>query len=213
MSGYRQNAGLQPDTLSYFHSPTGNILGLYAASIFLPSIFTAFIGDYISSRYGRRIAIWIGSVFIIAGALVNGLAKNPGMFIGGASGRSSSSRAGRPPRYSVDPSAGRVILGSGGAITKVGAPALLHEIAHPRLRPVLGAVYYGFYYTGSLTSAWLCFAGLYINSEASWRMPCLFQVLGPTLVILITATAPESPRVRIVALSGTVRGERVQAAD
>ncbi|RSH90472.1 hypothetical protein EHS25_001077 [Saitozyma podzolica] len=173
--GYDQSllTGLQalPRWNSYFHSPTGNILGLYAASIFLPSIFTAFIGDYISSRYGRRIAIWIGSVFIIAGALVNGLAKNPGMFIGG-----------------------RVILGSGGAITKVGAPALLHEIAHPRLRPVLGAVYYGFYYTGSLTSAWLCFAGLYINSEASWRMPCLFQVLGPTLVILITATAPESPR-------------------
>lgn len=25
-------------------------------------------------------------------------------------------------------------------------------------------------------------------------MPCLFQIAGPTLVLLITATAPESPR-------------------
>lgn len=103
-------------TISYFGTPTGNILGLFAASIFLPSIITAFIGDWIAAKYGRRVAVWVGSVLIIIGALLNGLAQNTGQFIGG-----------------------RVILGSGGAITKVGAPAMLHEIAHPRLRGILGA--------------------------------------------------------------------------
>lgn len=34
----------------------------------------------------------------------------------------------------------RVIIGIGGAITKVAAPALLHEIAHPRLRAVFGTI-------------------------------------------------------------------------
>lgn len=34
----------------------------------------------------------------------------------------------------------RVIVGIGGGITKVAAPALLHEIAHPRLRATFGTL-------------------------------------------------------------------------
>jgi MFS family permease len=72
-------------------------------------------------------------VIIVIGALVNGLANSEGMFIGG-----------------------RIILGFGGGITKVCAPALLNEIAHPRLRPILACIYYPFYFFGSTISAWLC---------------------------------------------------------
>ncbi|WWD05340.1 hypothetical protein V865_003413 [Kwoniella europaea PYCC6329] len=173
--GYDQSllTGLQalPQWNAFFGSPSGNKLGLIAASIFLPSIVTAFIGDFIAYRYGRRYAIWIGSILILIGALVNALAVNLGMFIGG-----------------------RIILGSGGALTKVGAPSLLQEIAHPRLRPSLAGLYYGFYYTGSLTSACLCIAGLYIKGNWGWRFPAIAQIVGPSLVLIITSTAPESPR-------------------
>ncbi|WWC64939.1 uncharacterized protein I303_107553 [Kwoniella dejecticola CBS 10117] len=173
--GYDQSllTGLQavPQWNAFFGSPSGNKLGLIAASIFLPSIVTAFIGDYIAYRHGRRWAIWIGSILIFIGALVNALATNLGMFIGG-----------------------RVILGSGGALTKVGAPSLLQEIAHPRLRPSMAGLYYGFYYTGSLTSACLCIAGLYIPGNWGWRFPAIVQILGPSIVLAITVTAPESPR-------------------
>lgn len=89
---------------------------------------------------------------------------------------------------------GRVILGIGGTITKVAAPALLQEIAHPRLRSVLACLYYGTYYVGSTTSAWLCVAGLYIDGDWDWRFPCMFQIFGPLVVLSITCTAPESPR-------------------
>lgn len=41
-------------------------------------------------------------------------------------------------------------------MTKVAAPILLQESAHPRLRSPMGTMYYGFYYTGSLTSAIMC---------------------------------------------------------
>lgn len=118
---------------SYFNNPSRITLGLYASAIFLPSIVTAFVGDWIAAKFGRKPAVLIGSVLIITGALLNGLAQNPGQFVGG-----------------------RVILGSGGAITKVGAPALLHEIAHPRLRGTLGGIYYAVYYMGSGTSGLLC---------------------------------------------------------
>lgn len=47
-------------------------------------------------------------------------------------------------------------MGGGGGIAKVAAPALIQEIAHPRLRPMLACCYYPFFYFGSLLSALLC---------------------------------------------------------
>ena len=39
---------------------------------------------------------------------------------------------------------------------QVAAPALLHEIAHPRLRATFGTLYYGFYHLGGLISGLMC---------------------------------------------------------
>jgi hypothetical protein len=50
----------------------------------------------------------------------------------------------------------RLIVGAGGTITKIAAPALTQELAHPRLRSVLGTMYYCFYYVGAITSSCLC---------------------------------------------------------
>jgi MFS family permease len=88
----------------------------------------------------------------------------------------------------------RWIIGAGGGITKVCAPALLHEIAHPRLRATLGATYYAFAYVGGVFAAWICFGGLYIESTWSWRFPTLFQLAGPVIVLIILFDMPESPR-------------------
>lgn len=88
----------------------------------------------------------------------------------------------------------RWIIGAGGGITKVCAPALLHEIAHPRLRATLGATYYAFAYVGGVFAAWICFGGLYINSSWSWRFPTLFQMAGPVVVLALLFDIPESPR-------------------
>lgn len=88
----------------------------------------------------------------------------------------------------------RWIIGAGGGITKVAAPALLHEVAHPRLRATLGATYYAFAYVGGVLAAWICFGGLYINNTWSWRFPTLFQFVGPIIVIIILIDVPESPR-------------------
>jgi len=49
-----------------------------------------------------------------------------------------------------------VIVGIGGGITKVAAPALLHELAHPRLRATMGTMYYGFYHFGGAVSGVMC---------------------------------------------------------
>lgn len=88
----------------------------------------------------------------------------------------------------------RWIIGAGGGITKVAAPCLLHELAHPRLRAQAGATYYAFAYLGGVAAAWLCFGGLFIASSWSWRFPVLFQLAGPAVVLALLLDMPESPR-------------------
>jgi MFS family permease len=65
----------------YFGTPTGNLLGIITASLFLPAIFCSFIGDWLCTRFGRRITVMIGSVFIIAGGAWNGMSQSLAHFI------------------------------------------------------------------------------------------------------------------------------------
>jgi MFS family permease len=54
-----------------------------AASFFLPSVFTAVIGDILASRFGRRICVANGVAIILIGSLINALAINVGMWVAG----------------------------------------------------------------------------------------------------------------------------------
>ncbi|GFF57348.1 sugar transporter (hexose transporter [Aspergillus udagawae] len=155
----------------FFDHPQGTTLGLYAASLYLPSFLTAYLGDFLSQRFGRRYTLALGSFVVLAGGLINAFANSAGMWV-----------------------AGRAIIGGGGGLAKVAAPALIQEIAHPRLRPMLASCYYPFFYFGSLLSALLCFAALYIPGDWSWRTPSIVQIVGPILVLLTLISCPESPR-------------------
>lgn len=88
--------------------PTGHVLGLIAAVFYIPKIITPWIGSWIADRYGRRWTLMIGSIFIVAGAIVNALAPNRGVYI-----------------------AGRTILGGALAFHGVIAPPMIQEICHP----------------------------------------------------------------------------------
>ncbi|RXK35971.1 hypothetical protein M231_06794 [Tremella mesenterica] len=152
--------GLQgiPQWQEYFGHPTGNILGLAGAILYLPMVVMAFVADWVATRYGRLIAIWIGTVIVIAGAIVNSASTSWGMY-----------------------TAGRAVMGVGSAFCLTCG---LLEIAHPRYRATVG----GFFVS------WTCYATLSYTGNRAWRLPCYLQLLGPGLVLLMTATAPESPR-------------------
>ncbi|KAJ4176362.1 hypothetical protein NW755_014451 [Fusarium falciforme] len=160
-----------PSWQNYFKHPTGALLGIYAASFFIPSIFTSFIGDYLSTKLGRRWCIIIANVVLVIGALVNTFAVSIGMWCGG-----------------------RAIMGAGVGIVKVATPVLIQEISHPRLRPILGSCYQTFAYLGTFFAALMTFVGLYVPGNWGWRFPSLLQVLGPVAVIIVAVFCPESPR-------------------
>lgn len=69
----------------FLNYPKGHILGLYSASLFFPPILTAYVGDFVSQRFGRRLALAVGSCLAVAGSIINALAVNPGMWIAGKS--------------------------------------------------------------------------------------------------------------------------------
>jgi MFS family permease len=76
------------------------------------------LAPYVADKYGRRIAIFIGSIIIIGAALIQGLAINLAMFI-----------------------IGRFFIGLGGGFVATAAAPLLGELAYPTHRPVFTAIY------------------------------------------------------------------------
>lgn len=71
--------------LRFFNHPTGNRLGLYAATFYLPSIPSAFLGDYLANRFGRRIPILVGCFIVVVGSFLNSLANGIPMWLVGES--------------------------------------------------------------------------------------------------------------------------------
>jgi hypothetical protein len=70
---------------------------------------------------------------------------------------SSACRHWHRRRYHQGESPGiRPLRGLWKADDQVAAPALLHEIAHPRLRATFGTCYYGFYHLGGFISGLMC---------------------------------------------------------
>ncbi|KAL1888145.1 hypothetical protein Sste5346_009755 [Sporothrix stenoceras] len=119
---------------------------------------TSFISSAVNGRWGRKPALAIGSILLIASGFVNAFANSTGIFI-----------------------AGRVLIGCGGPFGKITAVALLQEIAHPRLRPCVlcrfPADTDNEFFFNTLTISTLGW-----DSDWSWRFRrCLLQVVAPTI--------------------------------
>ncbi|KAL2838637.1 general substrate transporter [Aspergillus pseudoustus] len=155
----------------YFGHPSGNLLGLMNSAALFPGLIMPYFAEKIADRFGRRWAVWGGVVFNVSGAVVNSASINLGMYI-----------------------AGRALMGVGISMALTIAPTLLQEIAHPRYRAPLGSMYTAIYYFAAVVSAVVCLGTRYIDGNASWRIPCYLQLLGPVMTVIVTAGMPESPR-------------------
>ncbi|RSH83785.1 hypothetical protein EHS25_005400 [Saitozyma podzolica] len=167
--------GLQalPEWVRDFDAPTGTRLGLIAATYYLPKIPMTFVIAYLVDKYGRKLTLYLGAVFMLAGSLLGGFAQNVGQLMGS-----------------------RVLLGVGTAAAQISACALVPELAHPRIRHWAGSFLNVTYFIGSIFAAWLTFAMVYYpaTSSWSWRVPNLIQGFGPVILCLGTWFVPQSPR-------------------
>ncbi|KIJ14336.1 L-arabinose isomerase [Paxillus involutus ATCC 200175] len=167
--------GLQilPGWQDYFHDPQGKILGLINSSQGIGAVSGIPFSPLFSDSIGRRATLALGSAIMLAGVLTQTFSTTVHMFIGA-----------------------RIIIGFGLAFSFNAAPLLIMELAYPTQRGKITSVFNSLWYLGSIASAWICL-GAYSKagqSDWSWRVPCLVQVVVPFLQMILVWFIPESPR-------------------
>ncbi|KAK9476947.1 general substrate transporter [Lipomyces japonicus] len=167
--------GLQAQTQwqTFFDHPKGLRLGHLSAAPTFGNIASFLVGGYISDRYGRRVALFIGASIVILGAAIQGAAQSYGMFF-----------------------AARLLIGLGGTISIVPAPSLLSECAYPTHRSILTTSYNIMWYMGATIAAWITYGTYFMGEDSTWawRIPSLLQGFFPLCQIIMCFFIPESPR-------------------
>ena len=141
-----------------FNTPSSYLLGITSAAYALGAIASTPFSSVISDRYGRRWAVFVGSIIMLAGVAVTTAANTIGVFIGG-----------------------RVVIGFGISLALAAAPVLISELAHPRHRVFFTALYNSSFAFGSIIAAWVAYGSYHIPNSWAWRLPALLQA-GPALI-------------------------------
>ncbi|KAI9162961.1 Lactose permease [Paramyrothecium foliicola] len=154
-----------------FDSPSGSRLGFYGASTQLGGAFTIFIAPFIIQKFGRRTMCFIGSIIVIAMAIMQTFSTSFEMFV-----------------------AGKLLLGFGSTGVQIAAPMLVTELAHPAQRSRVTALYNTTIYVGLILGAWIAYGTRTIPGDRSWQIPCILQIVLPAYQVLTIFLCPESPR-------------------
>ncbi|KAF2118027.1 hexose transporter-like protein [Lophiotrema nucula] len=155
----------------YFNHPVGGQLGLLVACYNLGAVTSIPFISLVADHVGRRWSIVFGSVVMLIGSIMQGLAVNLPMFV-----------------------FARIFLGHGIVYAIVSGAALLGELGHPKERAFLGSMFNAFYGVGAVIGAGIVVQTLTIKNDWSWRLPSLLQSLPSLLQITFAFTVPESPR-------------------
>ncbi|KAL2784671.1 putative MFS monosaccharide transporter [Aspergillus keveii] len=157
--------------LNYFDmksasSSTGFVFAIYGIGSIAAVPFCGPLNDW----FGRRAALFAGSLIVILGACVTGAAKTHGMFL-----------------------AGRFVFGFGVCFCNVTAPVYVGELAHPVWRGTLMGCYNCFWHIGSILAAWVIYASKDSGANG-WRIPLYCQLIASGIVVCFIWIVPESPR-------------------
>ncbi|TDZ13789.1 Lactose permease [Colletotrichum orbiculare MAFF 240422] len=130
-----------------------------------------FVAPLIIQKLGRRGMCFIGSVIVMAMATMETFAVSYEMFV-----------------------AAKLLLGFGSTCFQIAAPVLVTELAPPRQRQRITALYNTFIYIGLILGAWIAYGTRNIPGDRSWQIPCLLQVVLPAYQCCTIFLCPESPR-------------------
>ncbi|KNG48898.1 major myo-inositol transporter iolT [Stemphylium lycopersici] len=148
-----------------------SIIGFMSSCYQLGSILAVPVAPWLSQRYGRRMSIFVGSVIMVIGALLQGFAQHIGMYI-----------------------IARMLLGFGILFAIVSGSSLIGELAYPKERPFMTSLFNASYFIGSITAAAIAIKTTTMTGNWGWRAPSLLQICPSLLQISTVWLLPESPR-------------------
>ncbi|KAL7627857.1 hypothetical protein AAE478_002052 [Parahypoxylon ruwenzoriense] len=154
-----------------------NLIGLVNTAYTIGAIVAGwFMGGPIADYFGRRVGMGVGCFLTIAATFMQAFAPwhNLGCFIGG-----------------------RVLIGIGQGMALTAGPIYIGEVSPPEIRGQIMTFWQMFYSVGSFIAYWIAYA-CNANKEKlghwDWRMVVIFQILVPTVIIVLLPFQPESPR-------------------
>ncbi|KAL1656355.1 hypothetical protein SLS61_000818 [Didymella pomorum] len=164
--------GLQalPQWDTFMDTPAGAWLGFLNAIYWLGMGLSYPLTAFVANRFGRKLGVYIGYIFLFAGSLVV-LSDNNVAFV-----------------------LSRFLVGCASAWFGNAVPLLINEISHPVYRGILSALFMCGWYVGGTIAAFVTFGTRNIGSDWAWRIPTIMQLLLPLIALPGLLTTPESPR-------------------
>ncbi|CAI5759396.1 unnamed protein product [Candida verbasci] len=148
-----------------------NNLGALSNGTTFGGFFAMLFASYISDKFGRKIALAVGAILIIIGAVLQGASYNYGFFL-----------------------AARFVIGMGSGIAVASSPSLISEIAYPTHRDICTALYNSCWYLGALIAAWVTYGTHFMTTDYAWKIPSYLQGILPLFQLALLYWVPESPR-------------------
>jgi sugar porter (SP) family MFS transporter len=148
-----------------------SMLGFISSCYQLGSILAVPIAPWLNNTYGRRWSIFVGSVIMVVGAILQGFSQHIGMYI-----------------------IARMLLGVGILFAIIAGSSLIGELGHPKERPFLTSLFNSSYFIGAIVAAAISLATTDIPSDWSWRLPSILQLCPSVIQICTVFLLPESPR-------------------
>ena len=160
-----------PQWQKFFGQPKGTRLGAMTFGPNGGTLISILISSQLCDRLGRRKPIFIGSILIVIGSVIQAAASNYDMFV-----------------------ASRFIIGFGLGIVATASPPLLSEVAYPTHRGIIVSLFQASWPLGALIAAWVTFGTFKMGNSWAWRLPSLLQCVFSLLQAALSLIAPESPR-------------------
>ncbi|KAL4877629.1 MFS transporter [Aspergillus karnatakaensis] len=155
----------------HYGNPHGVTLGLMTSSLAIGTAAGVLYVPFLNDRYGRKFCVIFGSIIVAIGVVLQTCAINVGMFI-----------------------ASRIVMGLGSPVSLAGAAQLMVELAYPKERSTIVALFQGTWYAGSILAAGVTLGTYNWPNHWSWRLPTLLQILPSIFTITSIWFVPDSPR-------------------
>lgn len=159
-----------PQYKKYFNINNGT-LGLNSAAIWIGLILTLPFIQQMADGFGRRKTIFISLGLMVVGIILTACSVHSAMFV-----------------------IGRIILGMSSGIFGSSASVLVAEVSPPHQRGLILGLFHSFYYAGSMISSGVTYGTRNMQSNWSWRIPLIIQIIPTILCFSAIMFAPESPR-------------------